>query len=172
MKHLGRAKSISEEILEKACVAVFLLMITVALFQVLSRFLPGWFPISGSDFLWTEELSTHLLIFTIFVGAALVHLRERHITISFIRDRLVDRVGEVYLLIIMSLIILFSIIMVISSFQQMMKSLHLPTQYIPWFRTGFLYLFILTGFSIIFIIEVYRLKKKIYVAYTGGSSDD
>jgi TRAP-type C4-dicarboxylate transport system permease small subunit len=106
MSWLRRA---SDKLLEIAAMAMFLLLIVVTFFQVLSRY---FFPVPIS---FTEELGRFLFIWVSFLGTAIVMGRDEHIRLDLFQGRVSKRATDVLRIIVYVLIALLSAIILIAT---------------------------------------------------------
>ncbi|WP_313685890.1 TRAP transporter small permease [Halobellus marinus] len=120
--------------------------------QVLSRFLPD--QLGGSlSFIWTAELATNMFIFVIFVGSAATQIRGEHIKITIVSDRITERVPYLYEVLIHLFGLVFAGVVVSAAYAQTRAAWGSGGLAIQWFHSGYLYAFILMGFSLIAISE-------------------
>ncbi|WP_338786529.1 TRAP transporter small permease [Metabacillus sp. FJAT-53654] len=150
-----------DRIIEFLTCTLFVVMVAVASWQVLSRF------ILKSPSTFTEELLRYSLIWLAMLAAAYVVGKNQHIAITFLRDRLVENSKITLDIVIQSIFLLFAAIIMIYgggravslTMAQISPALHLPM--------GFVYLALpLSGVFILFysttnIIELMNKKKKI-----------
>lgn len=160
MKHVK--KSI-DRVIEFLTCTLFLIMIAVASWQVLSRF------ILKNPSTFTEELLRYSLIWLAMLATAYVVGKSEHIAISFLRDKMDEDSGFKLDIVIQTFFLLFSAtIMVYGGIKavsitmaQISPALHVPM--------GFVYLalplsgvFILV-YSTINILEIVNKKKKVTI---------
>jgi len=160
MKHVK--KSI-DRVIEFLTCTLFLIMIAVASWQVLSRF------ILKNPSTFTEELLRYSLIWLAMLATAYVVGKSEHIAISFLRDKMDEDSGFKLDIVIQAFFLLFSAtIMVYGGIKavsltmaQISPALHVPM--------GFVYLalplsgvFILV-YSTINILEIVNKKKKVTI---------
>lgn len=150
-----------DRIIEFLTCTLFVVMVAVASWQVLSRF------ILKSPSTITEELLRYSLIWLAMLAAAYVVGKNQHIAITFLRDRLVENSKITLDILIQSIFLLFAAIIMVYgggravslTMAQISPALHLPM--------GFVYLALpLSGVFILFysttnIIELMNKKKKI-----------
>lgn len=65
-----------------ACIALFVAILVVMIFQVTFRY------VLNTPLTWTEELARYLFIWACFLGAPVATRRGNHVTIAFVSDRL------------------------------------------------------------------------------------
>lgn len=160
MKHVK--KSI-DRVIEFLTCALFLIMIAVASWQVLSRF------ILKNPSTFTEELLRYSLIWLAMLATAYVVGKSEHIAISFLRDKLDEDSGFKLDIVIQAFFLLFSATIMVYggakavtlTMAQISPALHVPM--------GFVYLalplsgvFILV-YSSINILEIVNKKKKVTI---------
>jgi len=100
---MNRLKRACDNLLERVAMAMFLLLVCVTLFQVLSRYI---FPVPIS---FTEEVGRFLFIWVSFLGAAIVMNRDEHIRLDLFHGKVSRRAAEVLSIVIYALIAGFSI---------------------------------------------------------------
>jgi TRAP-type C4-dicarboxylate transport system permease small subunit len=101
------AKKIVDRILETLTVTLFLVMIVVASWQVISRF------ILNSPSTITEEFLRFSLIWLAMLAAAYVIGRNTHIAITFLRDKLKDRSRVKLDIFVQIIFVLFAVIIML-----------------------------------------------------------
>ncbi|MBO1510250.1 TRAP transporter small permease [Metabacillus bambusae] len=150
-----------DRIIEFLTCTLFVVMVAVASWQVLSRF------ILKSPSTFTEELLRYSLIWLAMLAAAYVVGKNQHIAITFLRDRLVENSKITLDIIIQSIFLIFAAVIMVYgggravslTMGQISPALHLPM--------GLVYLALpLSGVFILFysttnIIELMHKKKKI-----------
>ena len=156
MRHVK--KSI-DRVIEFLTCALFIIMIAVASWQVLSRF------ILKNPSTFTEELLRYSLIWLAMLATAYVVGRSEHIAITYLRDRLDEKSGSKLDIVIQGFFLLFSAIIMVYggakavslTMAQISPALHLPM--------GYVYLALpLSGVFILFystvnIINIINRKK-------------
>ncbi|HZH62034.1 MAG TPA: TRAP transporter small permease [Metabacillus sp.] len=160
MKHVK--KSI-DRVIEFLTCTLFLIMIAVASWQVLSRF------ILKNPSTFTEELLRYSLIWLAMLATAYVVGKSEHIAISFLRDKMDEDSGFKLDIVIQAFFLLFSATIMVYggvkavslTMAQISPALHVPM--------GFVYLalplsgvFILV-YSTINILELVNKKKKVTI---------
>ena len=160
MKHVK--KSI-DKVIEFLTCTLFLIMIAVASWQVLSRF------ILKNPSTFTEELLRYSLIWLAMLATAYVVGKSEHIAISFLRDKMDEDSGFKLDIVIQAFFLLFSATIMVYggvkavslTMAQISPALHVPM--------GFVYLalplsgvFILV-YSTINILEIVNKKKKVTI---------
>jgi TRAP-type C4-dicarboxylate transport system permease small subunit len=150
-----------DRIIEFLTCTLFVVMVAVASWQVLSRF------ILKSPSTFTEELLRYSLIWLAMLAAAYVVGKNQHIAITFLRDRLVENSKITLDIVIQSIFLLFAAVIMVYgggravslTMGQISPALHLPM--------GLVYLALpLSGVFILFysttnIIELLNKKKNI-----------
>ena len=69
-----------------------------------------------SPFVWTEELSTFLFIWLSFMGAAAASYDKRHVAVDYLYNKMPLSVQHVVKLITFILIMIFMVLLVVSTF--------------------------------------------------------
>ncbi|MFD2215615.1 TRAP transporter small permease [Metabacillus endolithicus] len=152
-----------DRVIEFLTCTLFLLMVAVASWQVLSRF------ILKNPSTFTEELLRYSLIWLAMLAAAYVVGKNEHIAITFLRDRLIEESRIKLDILIQSIFLLFSAIIMVYggakaaslTMAQISPALHVPM--------GFVYLALpVSGVFILFysttnILELLHKKKKVTV---------
>lgn len=101
-------KRACDKLLEAAAMAMFLLLICVTLFQVLSRYI---LPVPIS---FTEEVGRFLFIWMSFLGSAIVMKRDEHIRLDLFQGRVSKRTADIVRIAVYSLIMFLSVIILIT----------------------------------------------------------
>ncbi|MFC0561369.1 TRAP transporter small permease [Halalkalibacter alkalisediminis] len=96
-----RSTKILDRTLEVATILCFLALIIVVVIQIVSRYLP-------QTFVWTEELSRFLFLFSVSFGAPLALKDKEFINVDLLLHYLPKRVREIYEGFIYLTIVLFS----------------------------------------------------------------
>ena len=148
-----------------AVTVVFLLVILIAQIQIVSRQLPREY---SQRFLWTGELATNLLVFTIFFGAAAAELQGDQITVTVIRDRIVGVIGPAYRILLDLLTLGFVGAVIYGSYFQMLDGMSREGAVIHWFRAGYLFGFLMAAFVIIFFTLLIRTLFTLRREIAGG----
>lgn len=152
-----------DRVIEFLTCTLFLLMVAVASWQVLSRF------IFKSPSTFSEELLRYSLIWLAMLATAYVVGENEHIAITFLRDRLIEESRIKLDILIQSIFLLFSAIIMVYggakavslTMAQISPALHVPM--------GFVYLALpVSGVFILFysttnILELLHKKKKVTV---------
>jgi len=102
-------KRACDTLLERVAMAMFLFLIFVTLFQVVSRYV---FPVPIS---FTEEVGRFLFIWISFLGAAIVMNRDEHIRLDLFQGRASQRAYDALRVAVYALIVFFSIGILITS---------------------------------------------------------
>ncbi|WP_422122382.1 TRAP transporter small permease [Planococcus sp. X10-3] len=96
----------------RTIIALMLLTIVgVTILQVVSRF------VFNEPLTWPDELGRFLLIWMVFIGAAVVSFDDRHLGVEFIQEKMSPKVKLISSMIIRLLILLFLFITIFSSFE-------------------------------------------------------
>lgn len=152
-----------DRVIEFITCTLFIIMVAVSSWQVLSRF------ILKSPSTFTEELLRYNLIWLAMLAAAYVVGKNQHIAITFLRDRIIEDSKIKLDIVIQSIFILFSAVIMVYgggkavflTMAQISPALHLPM--------GFVYLALpLSGLFILFystinILELLNKQKKITI---------
>ncbi|MCM3412789.1 TRAP transporter small permease [Metabacillus litoralis] len=152
-----------DRVIEFLTCTLFLLMVAVASWQVLSRF------IFKNPSTFSEELLRYSLIWLAMLATAYVVGKNEHIAITFLRDRLIEESRIKLDILIQSIFLLFSAIIMVYggakavslTMAQISPALHVPM--------GFVYLALpVSGVFILFysttnILELLHKKKKVTV---------
>lgn len=131
---IKKIKNLLIQILSVTCVALFILIIFLGLYQVIVRY------VFNSPSSWSEELLTYGFAWMALLGLALVAGRREHMRLTFILDKFkfaprlgLEAVGEIVTLLFSLLVFVFGgISIVILTMPQITPALQ-------W-RTGLLYL--------------------------------
>jgi TRAP-type C4-dicarboxylate transport system permease small subunit len=102
-------KQACDKLLERVAMAMFLLLIFVTLFQVISRYV---FPVPIS---FTEEVGRFLFIWISFLGAAIVMNRDEHIRLDLFHGRVSRRTYDALRMVVYALIVVFSVGILLTS---------------------------------------------------------
>jgi TRAP-type C4-dicarboxylate transport system permease small subunit len=130
--------------------ALFLLMIFTAVLGIIAR------QISGIQFLWTGTVASVLLIFIIFLGAAIAEFEDDHIQIRFFSDRIVRRYPSYdYIIDIVALVFATTVAVSASNLTVRYWGTHWAD--LLWLPTGLLYLSIAVGFGLIALNRIRSL---------------
>lgn len=106
---MNRFKRMGDTLLERVAMAMFLLLVLVTLFQVLSRYV---FPVPIS---FTEEVGRFLFIWVSFLGAAIVMNRDEHIRLDLFQGRVPPRAYDALRIAVYALIVVFSVGILLTS---------------------------------------------------------
>ena len=99
-------KDYLEKILETCAFICFSALVITVLIQIFTRFLP-----LGISFIWTEELTRFLFIFSVAFSAPLAMKRKEYVNVDLILNILPQNIRNIFDTIINSLsIILFTIV--------------------------------------------------------------
>jgi TRAP-type C4-dicarboxylate transport system permease small subunit len=106
---MNRLRRAGDKLLEVVAMAMFLLLIVVTFFQVLSRYI---FPVPIS---FTEELGRFLFIWVSFLGTAIVMGRDEHIRLDLFQGRVSKRATDILRMVVYVLVALLSLIILLPS---------------------------------------------------------
>jgi tripartite ATP-independent transporter DctM subunit len=95
----SRARSDFDQLLEKLCILLFILLFIFGLMQIFSRYVLRASPT------WTEELCRWIFIWTIFLGMAVAVRRDDHIKVDMFLLMMPPRLREGFELIIHALVV-------------------------------------------------------------------
>ena len=145
-------KRACDTLLERVAMAMFLLLIFVTLFQVLSRYvLPV--PIS-----FTEEVGRFLFIWISFLGAAIVMNRDEHIRLDLFHGRVSRRTYDALRIAVYVLIVVFSVGILLTS-PDLLKVASRQTAAVSRISMGTVYAvlplsaFLTMGYALIHLIQ-------------------
>jgi TRAP-type C4-dicarboxylate transport system permease small subunit len=158
-----------KKVLRGVTAAAFLLTISIATVQIISRYLPNDFPV---DFLWTGELATNLLVFVIFFGAVLAELDGGQLRIDIVRNQIESMIGSVYELLVLVTTLVFTGLVVYGAYTQAQASWSNTGLVLTWFRTGYLYAFILIAFVLLSGLRLWRAGVIVRTFFSGGARPD
>jgi TRAP-type C4-dicarboxylate transport system permease small subunit len=133
--------------------AAFLLTIGIATLQIISRYLPKRV---STNLLWTGELATNMLIFVIFFGAVLAEIEGGQLSIGFLRDQIEARIGSIYELFVLVSSLAFTLPVVYGGIFVTQARWNSTGLLLPWFRVGYLYLFLTLAFAFLSVIRIWR----------------
>jgi TRAP-type C4-dicarboxylate transport system permease small subunit len=152
-----------DQITRKLLVFFFLALALGIFSNVLFRY------VFSLPLLWTEEICTLLLVWIVFLGAADLQKKERHITIDTLYIRCSPRVrktmeiaGQVLTMCILALLILSSVKAVKLQSRSTTMLLGMP---VSVFGTA-----VLVSSVLMFLYTVLSLKKKLYDAFGGKNT--
>lgn len=159
MSFANIVKKISDAI-DKVClviiVAILAVMVLVTMLQIVSR-------LSGSSFLWTEELNRYLLICGTLIGAGCAYKEGSHISITFVQGLCSAKTERMLRLFVHAVCFVAFVIMIFFSFTYAMKQAQLaPVLRIPM---KYMYLSIPTGFT---LMAVHALNAALQVMQEKG----
>ena len=103
-------KGILDRTLEWATILTFAAMMIVVTIQILTRFLPF-------SFIWTEELTRFLFIYSIAFSAPLAIKKKEYINVDFLINLLPGKVKRVYETVIYLLLIVFFVVLLYPAYQ-------------------------------------------------------
>lgn len=152
---LIKIKDILVKILGVACVALFILIIFLGLYQVITRY------VFNSPSSWSEEMLTYGFAWMAMLGMALVTARREHMRLTFVIDKfkLPARVSSELIVEIITLLFAL-IVFVFGGFHIVALTMPQITPALQW-RTGAMYLCIpISGiFMVIFcLINILTIK--------------
>jgi len=124
IRSLRNIKEKTGKILEWTLAFIFFSLIFVVGIQILSRFLPILFL---SKQMFSTELTSYLLVYLTFFGAALATKRNEHLNISFLLESLSERSQLIIKYFNRLIYLLVAIVLGIISFNAMLCSVRLGT---------------------------------------------
>ncbi|QOY38206.1 TRAP transporter small permease [Anaerobacillus isosaccharinicus] len=98
-----RSTKLLDRTLEAATILTFTALIIVVVIQIVSRYLPY-------SFIWTEELSRFLFLYSIAFSAPLALKDKEFISVDLLLNYLPNRIRQIYEGIVYLLIVIFSAI--------------------------------------------------------------
>ncbi|WP_152658144.1 TRAP transporter small permease [Oceanobacillus sp. CFH 90083] len=101
-----------DKILGIITMALFTALLLVVIIQILSRYFPY-------DFIWTEELSRYLFVYSIVTAAPLALRKQEFIRVDMLIEALPKHVQRVYESVISTLILVFSVVLFVYGIQLM-----------------------------------------------------
>ncbi|MGJ9385700.1 TRAP transporter small permease [Salipaludibacillus sp. CF4.18] len=105
-----RSTKLLDRTLEIATILCFTALIVVVIIQIASRYLP-------QSFIWTEELSRFLFLYSVSFGAPLALKDKEFINVDLLLNYLPKRVREIYEGFIYLTIVLFSAVVAFWGFK-------------------------------------------------------
>ncbi len=138
-------------------IASFSGVIIIVTIQIFSRFLPF-------SYVWTEELTRYLFLFSVAFGAPLALLRNEFINVDLLLTRMPDNFRRFYEIGIYLVIIILSSVMVIEGYNFTMlgarqSSATLPIQ-LSWVHASLLVMSVfLVFYAIIKIFDLIKNKQ-------------
>lgn len=153
---LNRIREWGLKLLRGATIAAFLLTISIAILQIVARYLPNSI---STRLLWTGELATNLLIFVIFFGAVLAEIEGGQLRIDFLRDQIEARIGQIYELFVLVASLSFTLIIVYGGVIVTQARWDSTGLMLSWFRIGYLYLFLTGAFALLSAIRIWRAGR-------------
>lgn len=127
---------------------------------------------------WSQELSTYIFVFIVFIGSAAVMEDEKHISIDTLVYRFPSGVQRVIRIVVRLIIAPFLYVLVSGSFHNIRQTWgdYLPT--VPWFRIGIIYVVVLVSgilmsfYLIVNLIQDIRGKRQSETAVMGTDLDE
>ncbi|MED4128698.1 TRAP transporter small permease [Shouchella miscanthi] len=115
-----------DTLLAYVSIALFLSLLLIVVIQIVSRYFPF-------DFIWTEELSRYLFVYSMVTAAPLALRKQEFIRIDMLILALPEKVQKIYEGIIALVILLFSIVLFIYGIHltQLGADFYAPTLGIP-----------------------------------------
>ena len=151
---MDRLKQTCDSLLERVAMAMFLLLILVTLFQVLSRYV---FPVPIS---FTEEVGRFLFIWISFLGAAIVMNRDQHIRLDLFQGRVSRRAYDSMRLAVYVLIALFSVGVLITA-PDLLRVASRQTASVSRLSMGLVYFVVPLSLSLTLIYSLTHLVKTV-----------
>ncbi|MFD1415907.1 TRAP transporter small permease [Oceanobacillus jeddahense] len=99
---------------DKVLGIITMLLFSALLFIVIIQILSRYFPF---DFIWTEELSRYLFVYSIVTAAPLALRKQEFIRVDLLIENLSPRVRKIYESVISVMIFLFSVVLFIYGIQ-------------------------------------------------------
>ncbi|WP_080872036.1 TRAP transporter small permease [Oceanobacillus timonensis] len=99
-----------DKILGMVTMLLFTALLLVVIIQILSRYFPY-------DFIWTEELSRYLFVYSIVTAAPLALRKQEFIRVDLLIEKLPEHTRKVYESVISVLIFVFSLVLFIYAIQ-------------------------------------------------------
>lgn len=152
--HLGKVKHIFWRIVEAIALGCFGIMFMVMLLQVLTRY------VLKINMPWTDEAARFLFIWSLFLGAAIAQRANTHIRVTFLVDRLNDRIKNLFFIVSDLISVVISLIIFYGTILMMKKTFGVLASSIPISYT-WIYLSLALGISIIVILLASDIVKKI-----------
>lgn len=100
---------------------MLLVIVAITILQVIFRFL------LDSPFVWSDELGRFLLIWMVFIGAAVVSFDDRHLAVDLIQEKLSPKPKLIINIFIRFLIMIFLVITIYSSIELVQVSHYLKS---------------------------------------------
>lgn len=99
---------------------LLLVIVSVTILQVIFRFA------FDQPFTWTDELGRFLLIWMVFIGAAIVSFDDKHLSVEVLQERMSPKVKLISSLILRVLILGFLLVTIMYSFD-LIRVAHMQT---------------------------------------------
>lgn len=98
-----------------------LMIVVITILQVVARF------VFDKPLVWSDELARFLLIWMVFIGAAVVSFDDKHMGVEVLQEKMSDKVKLITSLILRVLILLFLTITAVSSIELVKVSHYLAS---------------------------------------------
>ena len=133
---------------------LFTALLLVVIIQILSRYLPY-------EFIWTEELSRYLFVYTIVTASPLALRKQEFIRVDLLIEALPKQVRKVYESVIAIFIFLFSVVLFIYGIQLtgLGTDLYAPTLGFSMayaYAAAPLLAILLMIYSVVYIVDQFR----------------
>ncbi|MFS0749381.1 TRAP transporter small permease [Oceanobacillus sp. 1P07AA] len=133
---------------------LFAALLLVVIIQILSRYFPY-------DFIWTEELSRYLFVYSIVIAAPLALRKQEFIRVDMLIELLPKHVRRIYESVIAVLILLFSVVLFIYGFNLVTLGIDF---YAPTLGFSMAYTYaaipllavLLMVYSVVYIVDQFR----------------
>lgn len=116
---------------------------------------------------WTEEVARYLLVWSTFIGATLAYKRGLHISVTFIRNMLPEKLRKLICILGIIISIVFFIVVIVFGAKLIILQ---KTQLSPALRLPMRWVYLVMPFSFIIMI-VYGLTETLEQLY-GMKGDD
>jgi TRAP-type transport system small permease protein len=139
-----------------ACTTFTMMCLAVFMSVVFRHFL-------AQPLIWSEEFSRIMLIWTVFIGAAVVFLRGEHIAVEFLSERLRGQAALLMRLLHAILTLLFLICMLIGAYEMIGITWVVRAESVPIIRTAYQYVIVVIAAAVMLvatILEIARLVRR------------
>ncbi len=150
------------KVLETINAGVLLLMFIMVMVTVVFR---NVLSISSS---WSQELSTYVFVFIVFIGSAAVMKDEKHISIDTVVYHLPPKLQRIIRILVRLLIAPFLYVLISGSFHNIGATWnnYLPT--VSWFRIGIIYVVVLVSGVLMSFYLIVNLVQDLRGRYQSG----
>ncbi|GLO64517.1 MULTISPECIES: TRAP transporter small permease [Oceanobacillus] len=147
-----------DKILGIIAMLLFAALLLVVIIQILSRYFPY-------DFIWTEELSRYLFVYSIVIAAPLALRKQEFIKVDMLIEFLPKHVRRIYESVIAVLILLFSVVLFIYGFNLVTLGIDF---YAPTLGFSMAYTYaaipllavLLIVYSVVYIIDQFSIESQ------------